>query len=77
MNVVDVLVTIIVVTILVTIVLGVVTYIAYKLRVARRPSPAAGEEDASPRYFDLHVPSGGEGAGEGSGAGGPEAGRGG
>lgn len=76
MNVVDVLVTIIVVTILVTIVLGVVTYIAYKLRLARRPSPAVGEE-ASPRYFDLHAPPGEEGAGRGAAAREAEAGRGG
>jgi hypothetical protein len=55
MNVVDLLVTIIVVTILVTIALGVVTYIAYKLRLARRP--VAENEDASaPRYFQAHEP---------------------
>ncbi len=34
MNILDILITIIVVTILVTIVLGVVTYVAYKLRLA-------------------------------------------
>lgn len=55
MSVVDVLVTIIVVTILVTIVLGVVTYIAYKLRLARRPIGVQGEE-ATPRYFVYHAP---------------------
>lgn len=37
MNIVDLLIMIIVVTILVTIALGVVTYVAYKLRRARRP----------------------------------------
>jgi heme/copper-type cytochrome/quinol oxidase subunit 2 len=44
MNVIDLLVTIVVVTILVTIVLAVVTYVAYKLRLAREPAsggPAA------------------------------------
>jgi Tfp pilus assembly protein PilE len=38
MNVVDLMVTIVVVTILVTIVLAVVTYVAYKLRLAREPA---------------------------------------
>ena len=55
MSIVDVLVTIIVVTILVTIVLGVVTYVAYKLRLARRPSGGAQAVN-EPRYFRLHVP---------------------
>jgi heme/copper-type cytochrome/quinol oxidase subunit 2 len=55
MSIVDVLVTIIVVTILVTIVLGVVTYVAYKLRLARRPSGGA-QVASEPRYFRLHVP---------------------
>lgn len=55
MNVVDLLVTIIVVTILVTIALGVVTYIAYKLRLARRP--VAEDEDASaPHFFQAPDP---------------------
>jgi Tfp pilus assembly protein PilE len=55
MSVVDLLVTIIVVTILVTIALGVVTYVAYKLRLARRP--AAETEGASEtRYFEAHEP---------------------
>lgn len=54
MSIVDILVTIIVVTILVTIVLAVVTYIAYKLRLARRPV-SNGEPGAS-RYFDVHRP---------------------
>lgn len=61
MNVVDVLVTIIVVTILVTIVLGVVTYIAYKLRLARRPR-GADEEVGPPGYFEAHEPPSGGGA---------------
>lgn len=71
MNVVDLLVTIIVVTILVTIALGVVTYIAYKLRLARRPS-GGGAEEESPRYFDLHVPpAAAPGIASGPGAGAP------
>lgn len=55
MNVVDLLVTIIVVTILVTIALGVVTYIAYKLRLARRPV-AEDEKGSAPHYFQAHEP---------------------
>ncbi len=54
MSIIDILVTIIIVTILVTIVLAVITYIAYKLRLARRPS--AAEQPHEPRYFDLHSP---------------------
>jgi len=55
MNVVDLMITIVVVTILVTIVLAVVTYIAYKLRLAREPGP--GEESSSAlRYFVTHDP---------------------
>lgn len=55
MNVVDLLVTIVVVTILVTIVLAIVTYIAYKLRLAREPS--ASEEGADGlRYFVRYDP---------------------
>ena len=38
MDVVDLLITIVVVTILVTIILAIVTYVAYKLRLAREPS---------------------------------------
>jgi hypothetical protein len=55
MSVVDILIAIIVVTILVTIVLGVVTYLAYKLRLARKP---AGRITGSPqtRYFVLQEP---------------------
>jgi len=45
MNVVDLLVTIVVVTILVTIVLAVVTYVAYKLRLAREPAPIAAADE--------------------------------
>lgn len=55
MSVVDLLVTIIVVTILVTIALGVVTYVAYKLRLARRPTSDT-EDTAEPRYFVAHEP---------------------
>jgi heme/copper-type cytochrome/quinol oxidase subunit 2 len=54
-NVIDLLITIIVVTILVTIALGVMTYIAYKLRMARRPAPkdpGAG----GPWFFVVHEP---------------------
>lgn len=54
MNIVDLLVTIIVVTILVTIVLAVMTYVAYKLRLARRPAVSDAEPGA--RYFDVHDP---------------------
>lgn len=50
MNVVDLLITIVVVTILVTIVLAVVTYIAYKLRLAREPG-ASTEAATGLRYF--------------------------
>ena len=52
MNIVDLLVTIIVVTILVTIVLAVMTYVAYKLRLARRP--AVSDEAPRSRYFEVH-----------------------
>jgi hypothetical protein len=54
MNVVDLLVTIVVVTILVTIVLAVVTYVAYKLRLAREP--AGTEPDEGLRYFVRYDP---------------------
>jgi heme/copper-type cytochrome/quinol oxidase subunit 2 len=53
-NVVDLLVTIVVVTILVTIVLAVVTYVAYKLRLAREPSGPDVPE--ATRYFVLFEP---------------------
>jgi hypothetical protein len=55
MSVIDLLITIIVVTILVTIALGVATYIAYKLRLARQPGLDEGDEVGS-RYFVLHEP---------------------
>ena len=54
MNILDILITIIVVTILVTIVLGVVTYVAYKLRLARRPT--ARDEPGGTWYFERHEP---------------------
>ena len=57
MQILDILVTIIVVTILVTIVLGVVTYIAYKLRLARRPEAPRDEGDGA-WYFERHAPAG-------------------
>jgi heme/copper-type cytochrome/quinol oxidase subunit 2 len=57
MNILDILITIIVVTILVTIVLGVVTYIAYKLRLARRPDSPRDETDGA-WYFERHAPAG-------------------
>jgi heme/copper-type cytochrome/quinol oxidase subunit 2 len=55
MNVVDLLITIVVVTILVTIVLAVITYIAYKLRLARQPSEET-EDEGELRFFIRHVP---------------------
>lgn len=54
MNVVDLLVTIVVVTILVTIILAVVTYVAYKLRLAREPGAAAPDDGL--RYFVRYDP---------------------
>lgn len=67
MNILDILITIIVVTILVTIVLGVITYVAYKLRLARRP--AAPKDDADGTwYFERHEPpAGGRNAPAGAG----------
>jgi heme/copper-type cytochrome/quinol oxidase subunit 2 len=59
MNVVDLLITIVVVTILVTIVLAVITYIAYKLRLARQPSRDQGLE-GDLRYFVRFTPPEGE-----------------
>ncbi len=56
MTVIDLLITIIVVTILVTIALGVMTYLAYKLRLARRPSQVQGEEEEA-HYFVVHEPA--------------------
>jgi hypothetical protein len=58
MNIIDLLVTIVVVTILVTIVLAVVTYVAYKLRLAREPSALEHSEDGL-RYFVQYLPSSG------------------
>jgi Tfp pilus assembly protein PilE len=55
MNVIDLLILIIVVTILVTIALGVMTYIAYKLRMARKPA-TSDDETIAARYFVLHKP---------------------
>jgi hypothetical protein len=55
MNVVDLLITIVVVTILVTIVLAVITFVAYRLRVARRPVEVP-ELEGELRYFVKHVP---------------------
>lgn len=55
MSVIDLLITIIVVTILVTIALGVATYIAYKLRLARQPASIEDEVPAG-RYFVEHEP---------------------
>jgi hypothetical protein len=54
MNIVDLLVTIVVVTILVTIVLAVITYIAYKLRLAREPERSDSLE--GPQYFIPYPP---------------------
>jgi len=56
MNVVDLLITIVVVTILVTIVLAVITYVAYKLRLARQPSEDL-EREGDLRYFVRYAPS--------------------
>ena len=57
MNVIDLLVTIVVVTILVTIVLAIVTYVAYKLRLAREPSALEPSSDGL-RYFVAYPPPG-------------------
>lgn len=57
MDVIDLLITIVVVTILVTIILAVVTYVAYKLRLAREPSALDRAEDGL-RFFVRHVPPG-------------------
>jgi hypothetical protein len=55
MRVVDLLITIVVVTILVTITLAVITYVAYKLRLARRPVEEVEEEEGL-RYFIRSTP---------------------
>ena len=56
MNVVDLLITIVVVTILVTIVLAVITYVAYKLRLARQPREEV-EDDGDMRFFVRYEPA--------------------
>jgi hypothetical protein len=56
MNVVDLLITIVVVTILVTIVLAVITYVAYKLRLARQPAEEI-EVEGDLHYFVRHLPA--------------------
>jgi len=56
MNVVDLLIMIVVVTILVTIVLAVITYVAYKLRLARQPSEDP-ELVGGLRYFVRQLPT--------------------
>jgi hypothetical protein len=55
MSVIDLLITIVVVTILVTITLAVITYVAYKLRLARQPV-AAPEEEGALRFFVRYPP---------------------
>jgi hypothetical protein len=55
MDIIDLLVTIVVVTILVTIILAVVTYVAYKLRLAREPSASERTADGL-RYFVRYSP---------------------
>lgn len=55
MNVVDILISIVVVTILVTIILAVVTYVAYKLRLAREPGRSE-DDPAALRYFVQYDP---------------------
>ena len=57
MNIIDLLVTIVVVTILVTIVLAIVTYVAYKLRLAREPNELEPSADGL-RYFVAYEPRG-------------------
>jgi Tfp pilus assembly protein PilE len=59
MTIVDLLITIVVVTILVTIVLAVITYVAYKLRLARQPAESQ-DLDGDLRYFVRYVPAEGE-----------------
>jgi len=57
MNIIDLLVTIVVVTILVTIVLAVVTYIAYKLRIAREPKPRNGASQGLSYFVRFDPPA--------------------
>ena len=61
MDVIDLLITIVVVTILVTIILAVVTYVAYKLRMAREPSALDRSQDGL-RYFVRYAPPGAVGS---------------
>lgn len=68
MNVIDLMVTIVVVTILVTLILAVVTYIAYKLRLAREPSDQDQLRDGL-RYFVKHEPPARPGGGSAGGEG--------
>jgi len=55
MTVVDLLITIVVVTILVTLVLAVITYVAYKLRLARQPAELQ-DGGGDLRYFVRYLP---------------------
>ncbi len=57
MDVIDLFIMIVVVTILVTICLAVVTYVAYKLRLAREPSALDRSRDGL-RYFVRYAPPG-------------------
>jgi heme/copper-type cytochrome/quinol oxidase subunit 2 len=59
MTIVDLLITIVVVTILVTIVLAVITYVAYKLRLARQPGETQ-DQNGDLRFFVRYLPSEGE-----------------
>ncbi len=55
MDVIDLLITIVIVTILVTLILAVVTYVAYKLGLAREPSEF-DRRDEDFRYFVRYTP---------------------
>jgi len=57
MSVIQLMVTIIIVTILVTVILGVVSYAAYWLRRARRPTQPQKVE-TGPRFFFRYLPEG-------------------
>ncbi len=57
MSIIDLMVTIVVVTILVTIVLAVVTYIAYKLRLAREPKPKNGASQGLSYFVRFDPPA--------------------
>lgn len=57
MDVIDILIAIVTVTILVTLILGVVTYVAYKLRLARQPSALEPSADGL-TYFRRQSPPG-------------------